>query len=59
MVASIKPHRDEPGLPGGLMMIDGTRSAAQDGRTRDHSHRATAGQVRLKTIWLRFTAQMM
>jgi aldehyde dehydrogenase family protein len=41
MVASIKPHRDEVGLSDGLMLIDGTWSAAQDGTTWDHSHTAT------------------
>ena len=45
MVASIKPHRDELGLSDGLMLIDGTWSAAQDGRTWDHSHPATGEQV--------------
>jgi acyl-CoA reductase-like NAD-dependent aldehyde dehydrogenase len=46
MVASIKPHRDELGLSDGLMLIDGTWSAAQDGKTWDHSHPATgAGRL--------------
>jgi len=45
MVASIKPHRDELGLSDGLMLIDGTWSAAQDGRTWDHSHPATGELV--------------
>ena len=45
MVASIKPHRDELGLADGLMLIDGTWSAAQDGTTWDHSHPATGEHV--------------
>ena len=45
MVASIKPHRDELGLSDGLMLIDGTWSAARDGRTWDHSHPATGERV--------------
>ena len=45
MVASIKPQRDELGLSDGLMLIDGTWSAAQDGKTWDHSHPATGEQV--------------
>ena len=45
MVASIKPKRDEIGLSDGLMLIDGTWSAAQDGQTWDHRHPATAEQV--------------
>ena len=45
MVASIKPKRDEIGLGDGLMLIDGTWSAAQDGQTWDHRHPATGEQV--------------
>src|SRR6266516_7624589 len=45
MVASIKPHRDELGLGDGLMLIDGTWSAAGDGQTWDHRHPATGEQV--------------
>src|SRR5215470_8718641 len=45
MVASIKPYRDELGLSDGLMLIDGTWPAAQDGQTWDHSHPATGEQV--------------
>ena len=45
MIASIKPHRDELGLSDGLMLIDGTWSAAEDGQTWDHSHPATGEQV--------------
>jgi aldehyde dehydrogenase (NAD+) len=45
MVASIKPHRDELGLSDGLMLIDGTWSAAGDGQTWDHSHPATGEHV--------------
>src|SRR5215471_17791003 len=45
MVASIKPHRDEVGLSDGLMLIDGTWSAAQAGQTWNHSHPATGEEV--------------
>src|SRR5262249_13068349 len=45
MVASIKPHRDEVGLSDGLMLIDGTWSAAGDGQTWDHRHPATGEHV--------------
>ncbi len=45
MVASIKPKRDELGLSEGLMLIDGTWSAAQDGQTWEHRHPATGEQV--------------
>src|SRR5215469_17846173 len=45
MVASIKPHRDEVGLSDGLMLIDGTWTAAHDGQTWNHSHPATGEEV--------------
>jgi aldehyde dehydrogenase (NAD+) len=45
MVASIKPKRDELGLSDGLMLIDGTWSAAQDEQVWEHRHPATAEQV--------------
>jgi aldehyde dehydrogenase (NAD+) len=45
MVASIKPHRDEIGLSDGLMLIDGTWEAAQDGQAWSHSHPATGEHV--------------
>ncbi len=45
MVASIKPHRDEVGLAGGLMLIDGRWTAAENGRTWDHRHPATGEDV--------------
>ena len=45
MVASIKPKRDELGLSEGLMLIDGTWSAAQDEQTWEHRHPATAELV--------------
>ncbi len=45
MVASIKPKRDEIGLRDGLMLIDGTWSAAQDGQVWEHRHPATGEQV--------------
>jgi aldehyde dehydrogenase (NAD+) len=45
MVASIKPHRDEIGLSDGLMLIDGTWLAAQDGQIWSHRHPATGEQV--------------
>ncbi len=45
MVASIKPKRDELGLSDGLMLIDGTWSAAQDEQGWEHRHPATGEQV--------------
>jgi aldehyde dehydrogenase (NAD+) len=45
MVASIKPHRDEIGLTDGLMLIDGSWVAAQDGQGWNHSHPATGEDV--------------
>ena len=45
MVASIKPHRDEVGLAGRLMLIDGQWVAALDGRTWTHRHPATGEDV--------------
>jgi len=45
MVASIKPHRDEIGLTDGLMLIDGSWVAAQDGQAWNHSHPATGEDV--------------
>src|SRR5690348_4962474 len=45
MVASIKPHRDELGLSGGLMLIDGAWGPAQSGETWNHSHPATGEEV--------------
>src|SRR5580704_3422122 len=45
MVASIKPKRDELGLSDGLMLIDGTWSAAQDEQAWEHRHPATGEQV--------------
>ena len=45
MVASIKPKRDEIGLSDGLMLIDGTWSAAQDEQAWEHRHPATGEQV--------------
>jgi len=45
MVASIKPNRDEIGLGDGLMLIDGTWSAAQSGQSWSHTHPATGEQV--------------
>ena len=45
MVASIKPKRDELGLSDGLMLIDGTWSAARDEQAWEHRHPATAEQV--------------
>jgi aldehyde dehydrogenase (NAD+) len=45
MVASIKPQRDELGLAGGLMLIDGSWSAAQDGQAWPHRHPATGEDV--------------
>ena len=45
MVASIKPHRDEVGLAGGQMLIDGRWTAAESGRTWEHRHPATGEDV--------------
>jgi aldehyde dehydrogenase (NAD+) len=45
VVASIKPHRDEVGLADGLMLIDGTWTAARDGQTWIHRHPATGEEV--------------
>jgi aldehyde dehydrogenase (NAD+) len=45
MVASITPHRDEVGLAGGLMLIDGRWVAAADGQSWNHRHPATGEQV--------------
>ncbi len=45
MVASIRPHRDEVGLAGGLMLIGGTWMAAGSGQTWDHRHPATGEDV--------------
>jgi aldehyde dehydrogenase (NAD+) len=45
MVASIKPQRDELGLADGLMLIDGTWSAAQDSQVWQHRHPATGEDV--------------
>jgi aldehyde dehydrogenase (NAD+) len=45
MVASIKPKRDELGLSDGLMLIDGTWSAAQDEQAWEHRHPATGEPV--------------
>ncbi len=45
MVASIKPKRDEIGLSDGLMLIDGTWSAAGDEQAWEHRHPATGEQV--------------
>ena len=45
MVASIKPHRDEVGLAGGLMLIDGRWTAAEGGQTWGHRHPATGEDV--------------
>ena len=45
MVASIKPKRDELGLSDGLMLIDGTWSAAQDEQAWEHRHPATGELV--------------
>src|SRR5690348_10991882 len=45
MVASIKPHRDEIGLSGGLLLIDGSWAEAQSGESWSHSHPATGEEV--------------
>jgi acyl-CoA reductase-like NAD-dependent aldehyde dehydrogenase len=45
MVASITPHRDEVGLAGGLMLIDGRWVAAAAEATWSHLHPATGEQV--------------
>jgi aldehyde dehydrogenase (NAD+) len=45
MVASIKPHRDDVGLAGGLMLIDGQWTAAESGQTWEHRHPATGEDV--------------
>src|ERR1700677_1858506 len=47
MVASIKPHRDEVGLADGQMLIDGRWTVAESGRTWEHRHPATGGDVDL------------
>ena len=45
MVASITPHRDELGLAGGRMLIDGRWVAAASGATWTHLHPATGEEV--------------
>ena len=45
MVASIKPHRDELGLDGGRMLIDGDWVTAADEATWSHVHPAAGEQV--------------
>jgi aldehyde dehydrogenase (NAD+) len=45
MVASIKPHRDEVGLAGGRMLIDGLWVAAADEASWSHRHPATGEEV--------------
>ena len=45
MVASIKPHRDEIGLSGGLMLIDGAWTEGRSGESWSHSHPATGEDV--------------
>ena len=52
MVASIKPHRDEVGLAGGRMLIDGRWVAAAD-------EAAIESYTELKTVLLPFTGEMM
>ncbi|HXZ70638.1 MAG TPA: hypothetical protein VEH31_07190 [Streptosporangiaceae bacterium] len=64
MVASIRPHRDELGLSDGLMLIDGTWSAAQDGYHqsglgREGGRAVIEAYTELKTVLLPFTDQMM
>jgi hypothetical protein len=53
LVASIKPQRDELGLADGLMLIDGTWAAAQDGRAAIESY------TELKTVLLPNSDEMM
>ncbi|MDI6097356.1 aldehyde dehydrogenase family protein [Actinoplanes sp. NEAU-A12] len=45
MVLSIKAKRDEVGLAGGELLIDGGWRPAADGRTWSHHHPATAEEV--------------
>ena len=45
MVASIKPQRDEVGLAGGHMLIDGHWVAAADEASWGHRHPATGEEV--------------